>query len=173
MAAQTVSGSMNVQLSLSEILPHGLSNSTATGQILPSYTLINGNTNTALGINQIFCKGSTAVTLNSNSSVTYTLTSLTDDLGRAVSFANGVRGLAIYVTSRSTGDYLSVGNAASNAWTGIVSTGTATMKVYDFAAFQVASTDKYTATNGSNEQIKILNSGTNAITFKIAVWGNN
>ena len=173
MAAQVVSGYIRAQIGLSEIINSSLSvNAAISGEITPSYSYVNGASNTALGANQIFVKGASPVTLNSSSSVTYTLTAITDELGRSVSFANGVRGLAIYVTSRSAGDYLLVGNAGTNPWTGVVSTGTATVRVYDFFAVSVASTDKFTVANGSSEQVKIANAGTNAITFKIAVWGN-
>lgn len=174
MAAQTLTGRFTAKIELSEVLASALTNSQSLpGSLQVSLDYSNGNTATAGAINQEFCKGATTVTLNSNTNATYTLTSLTDDAGRSKSFANGVRGLLIYVTSRSTGGYLEVGAAASNAWTGLVNSNTAVVRVYDFFAVAVGnSTDKYTVTANSSEQIKISNPTNSAITFKLATWGN-
>lgn len=172
MAAQSVVASMRVALSINETLTTGLASGNLSTSLVPDLEWVTGNTAVANGINQIFCKSASTVTLNGGANTTYTLTSLTDDAGVSRSFANGVRGLVIYVTSRSAGDYLTVGGAASNAWTGLVNSNTAVLRVYDFAAFGVTKTDKLTVTANSSEQIKITNAGNSAITFKLAVWGN-
>lgn len=174
MAAQVLTGRFTSTINLNETLASGLSNSSSLpGTLSVAFDYTNGNSATAGAINQEFCKGYTTVTLNSGATVTYTLTSLTDDAGRSKSFANGVRGVAIYVTSRSTGDYLNVGAAASNAWTGLVNSNTAVFRVYDFFATAIGnSTDKLAVTASSSEQLKIANAGNSAITFKLAVWGN-
>jgi hypothetical protein len=172
MAAQTLTGKFYARIDINETLASGLSNtSSLPGTLTASYDLVSGNTNTALAIDQEFCKGATTVTLNASASVTYTLTALTDDIGRSKSFANGVRGLSIYVTSRTAGDFLTIGAAATNTWTGLISINTATVKVFDFFATAVASTDKY-AVSAGNDQFKITNGGSNPITFKLATWGN-
>ena len=174
MAAQVLTGRFTSTINLNETLASGLSNSSSLpGTLNVAFDYTNGNSATSGAINQEFCKGYTTVTLNSNSSVTYTLTSLTDDSGRSKSFANGVRGLAVYVTSRSTGGYLELGGAASNAWTGLCNSTSAVIRVYDFFAVALSnSTDKYTVTASSSEQLKINNPGNSAITFKLATWGN-
>lgn len=172
MAAKTVTASLVTKLTINETLSTGLSSRIFSTDLLSDLEWVSGNTAVANGLNEIYCKAVSTVTLNSGANTTYTLTNITDDGGRAVAFANGVRGLLIQVTSRSAGDYLNVGAAASNAWTGLVNSNTAVMKVYDFAAFGVLSTDKYAVANGSSEQVKITNAGSNAITFKLAVLGN-
>jgi hypothetical protein len=172
MATQTVVATLRTTLTINETLTTGLASGNYSTSLIPSLEFEAGATNAANSINQIYCKAGSAVTLNSGANTTYTLTALTDEAGRAISFANGVRGLMIYVTSRSAGDYLNVGGAASNAWTGLVNTNGAVLRVYDFAAFGVMNTDKYAVANGSSEQVKITNAGSNAITFKLAVWGN-
>jgi hypothetical protein len=172
MPAQTVVASMSVKLTITETLAYGLSSTNYSSNLVPDLQFVAGNSATANAISQIFCKSATSVTLNSGANTTYTLTALTDDAGVARTFANGVKGLVIYVTSRSAGDYLTVGGAATNAWTGICSNGAATLRVFDFAAFGVMNTDKYVVANGSSEQVKITNAGNSAITFKLAFLGN-
>ena len=104
-------------------------------------------------------------------SVTYTLTSLTDDIARTVTLAGGVRLVLLSVTSRTAGDYLTVGAAASNPWTSPFAGTTPALKVFDLLVLGIGSTDKYAVANGSNEQLKIVNSGSNPITFKLALLG--
>jgi len=172
MAAQTVTASMATQISVSETMSQALSNSVpATGQIVPSFAYVNGNSATALGINQYLARGVTTVTLNASANTTIVLTNTTDDIGRTVAFANGVRGIAVYATSRTTGDFLTIGAAATNTWTGLISVNTATVKVFDYFQVSVASTDKY-AVSAGNDQLKITNGGSNPITFKYVILGN-
>lgn len=172
MAAQTLTGRFAATIQMSEILASGLSNSqAAAGTLAVSYDFVNGAGNTALAINQEFTKGATTVTLNAAASQTYTLTSLTDDSGRTKSFANGVRFMAVYVTSRTAGDYLNMGAAATNTWTGLVNSNTAVIKLPDFFATAIGSTDKLSVASG-NDQVKFTNAGSNPITFKLVVWGN-
>ena len=172
MAAQTVVASLSVKLNITETLAYGLANTNYSSSLVADLQYESGNSAVANGFNQIFCKSATSVTLNSGANATYTLTALTDDAGASRTFVNGVRGLVVYVTSRSAGDYLTIGGAASNAWTGLVNSTSAVLRVYDFAAFGVLNTDKYAVANGSSEQVKITNAGNAAITFKLAVWGN-
>ena len=172
MAAQTLTGRFAATISLSEILASGLSNSqSAAGSLSIAYDFVGGTSNTALAINQEFTKSATTVTLNAAASQTYTLTSLTDDSGRSKSFANGVRFMAVYVTSRTAGDYLNMGAAATNTWTGLVNSNTAVVKCPDFFVTAVGSTDKLSIASG-NDQVKFTNAGSNPITFKLVVWGN-
>lgn len=171
MAAQVVTAKFSGNITVAETLSNMLESVVPSTQLLPSISYVNGVSSTSLAINQIFLKGATPVTLAAGASTTYTLTSLTDDLGRSLSMAGGVRYLIIYVTSRTAGDYLTVGAAATNPWTSIFSGTTPALKVFTLAILGVDSTDKYAVTAGSNEQLKIINSGSNSITFKIGILG--
>ena len=110
-------------------------------------------------------------TLYQAATVTYTLTALTDALGRSATFAGGVRGLWIRVTSRTAGDYLTVGAAGTNPWTSMFGGTTPTIKVFKFLCVAADLTDEYAVTASSNEQLKITNSGSNSITFEIGLIG--
>ncbi len=172
MAAQTVQASLAVRLNITETLSTGLSSVNASSDLVPSLQWVAGNAAVANGITQYFCNSASTITLNSGTNTTVTLTSLTDASGSSRTFVNGVKGLLIYVTSRSAGDYLTVGNAAANTWTGFVSVNTATLRVHDFLAVGVMSTDSL-GVNATSNQVKITNSGNAAITFKLAIIGNN
>lgn len=174
MAAQTLTGGIGRTASLLEIdetLTPGVTAATIANYFTPTADYVGGNSATALAINQWFMPASSPITLASSASVTYTLTSLTDNLGRSISFAGGVRAWGIYVTSRTAGDYLTVGNAASNPWTAFLGGTTPTFKVYDVFFVGVKSTDKYAVTAASNEQIKVTNSGSNSMTFQFIMAG--
>lgn len=171
MAAQTVTATLKCTLSIAETLTTGLSSVNASSDLIPSFSWVSGNSATANAINQYFCNSTNTITLNSGANTTVTLTSLTDASGASRSFANGVRGLVVYVTSRSANSYLLMGNAAANTWTGFISVNTATVKITDFLAVSVANTDTL-AVNATSNQVKFLNVGNSAITFKLAVFGN-
>ncbi len=172
--AQTLTATLKPSLQVSETLGTNVSSTISDATLVPTISYVAGNSAVALGINADFIKGANTVTLNSSASVTYTLTALTDDATRAITLAGGVRVFYLTVTSRTAGDFLTVGAAASNPWTSpfaSANAATASLKVYDFIALGVGSTDKYAVANGSNEQLKIVNSGSNPITFKVALLG--
>lgn len=169
--AQTLTASFGNGLRVSETFNTGPASSVADSSIVPGITFVAGNAAAALGINASFLKCVNSVTLNSGASVTYTLTNMTDDTARTISMAGGVRFVMIAVTSRTAGDYLTVGQAATNPWTSPFVGTTPGLKVWDLAVLGVGSTDKYAVAAGSNEQLKITNSGSNPITFKPALLG--
>jgi hypothetical protein len=111
-----------------------------------------------------------AVTLAAGASVTYTLSALADDLGRAVALV-GVRALLIEITARTAGDYLTVGNAGTNPWAAPFGGGTQTAKVFKRLLLVADKTDKYAVAAGSSDQLKITNSGAASVTFDVAAVG--
>jgi hypothetical protein len=172
MASQSVVASMSVKLNITETLSTGLASVAASSDLVPAFSWVAGNTATANGVSQYFANSTNTITLNSGANTTLTLTALTDASGSSRTLVNGVRGFMIYVTSRSAGDFLTVGNSSANSWTGFVSVNTATFRVYDFHASAVMNTDKLAVSSTSN-QLRITNAGSNAITFKVALWGND
>ena len=110
------------------------------------------------------------MTLAPSASVTYTLSALTDSQGRTVAFAR-VRKLMIWLATRNDGDYLTVGNATTHAWTGLCSSGTALISVYDALVAVAANKVGLVVSSGSNDQIKITNAGAASITFGINASG--
>lgn len=131
-----------------------------------------GTSATANAVNQYYTKaGTLAVTLASGATVTYTLTALTDALGRATTFAGGVRGFWIKVTARTAGDFLTVGAAGTNPWVSMFAGTTPALKVFKYFCIEADLTDKYAVTASSNEQLKITNSGSNSMTFELGLIG--
>ncbi len=171
--AQTLTATFKPTLEVAETLSTNLTSTISDATLISPIQYVAGNGAVALGINADFIKGVNPVTLNSSASQTYTLTALTDDATRAITLAGGVRILVLYVTSRTAGDYLTVGAAAANPWTSFLSGTTPASASISRPRFALAvgSTDKYVVANGSNEQLKIVNSGSNPITFKLALLG--
>lgn len=141
----------------------------------PAYSFSNGTSTAGTVPNVIdlhWEKGSlggSAVTLAASASVTYTLSALTDDQGRAVAFAR-LHGFTIRViaTTAGSGDFLTVGGAATHPCLSIVN-GTFIVKDYEKKVAQDAVGLVVAA--GSSDQLKILNSGANPMTFEIALSG--
>ena len=156
-------------LTIDEVLTYGLTSQTNEGNDSQAISYANGTSGTAQAIDLQFGKASIA--LAAGASITITLSSAVDDLGRTVNFAGGIRLFYLRVISRTAGDYLTVGQAASNPWTAMFTGTTPGLKVYDLAILGVSQTDKYAVTASSNDQIKITNSGSNPITFKVALLG--
>ncbi len=116
--------------------------------------------------------GKKEVVLASGASITYTLSALTDDLGRSVALVK-TRLLLIRVLARTAGDYLTIGNAASNPWAAPFGGSTQTVKVHHTLLWLADKSDGFAVASGSSDQLKILNSGSNAITFSIAIVGTS
>lgn len=133
---------------------------------------VTGTSGTANAINNYYIKsGTNAVTLASGATATYILTSLTDPLGRAVTFAGGVRGMWVTVTTRVAGDFLTIGAAGTNPWTSLFAGTTPAIKVFKYFCIEADLTDKYAVTASSNEQLKFTNSGSNSLTFEFGLIG--
>lgn len=161
-----LTSSLKTTLTVTEAVAYGSASQNVDSKLAANLAYTNGT-----GTDQANLQwGKTGVTLAGGASVTYTLSSLTDDLGRAVAFT-GVRLLVISVTSRTAGDYLTVGNAASNPWAAPFGGGTHTTKVYTFLAVAADKTDKFVVSSGSSDQLKLVNSGSNSLTFSIHIVG--
>lgn len=142
----------------------------ATSQLTEQY--VTGTSGTANAIDEYYIKaGSNAVTLAASGTVTYVLTSLTDPLTRAVTFAGGVRGFWYRATTRVAGDYVTMGAAGTNPWTSMFGGTTPTLKLFKYFCIEADLTDKYTVTASSNEQLKFTNSGSNSLTFEFGLIG--
>jgi hypothetical protein len=139
----------------------------------PVYSFTNGTSTggTVAGVIDLWYDQAnlTAVTLAPSASITYTLSALTDDAGRAVAYAR-IRRLQVFVTSKTaaSNDALTLGGAASHAWTAAFS-GTATVR--DFWEVVDNSPAGLPVASGSNDQLKITNSGSNPITFFLRTSG--
>lgn len=159
-----VTENINLNNTVAENFEIGLTEAPLQGQLLPGYALGNG---TAIG--QIDLRWElgfkTALTLAASASVTYTLSALTDEGGRAVAFAR-VKKLIVFLVTRTDGDFLTVGGASSHAWTAVP-----TFEVYDLEAKVNNQTTAFVVTASSSDQLKITNSGSNSITFQIALSG--
>lgn len=171
MAAQTMAARLIANLEVDETLPIGWTSATPANYLNLTTNFVSGNSAVSMGINQWFVPASPPITLASAATVTYTLVSLTDGLGRSLSVAGGVRYLGISVTSRTAGDYLTIGQAATHPWTAPFVGTTPGLKVYDLLILGVFGTDKYTVSSGSSDQLLITNSGSNPITFNFVTLG--
>jgi hypothetical protein len=141
-----------------------------TNQVTEQY--VTGTSGTANAINNYFIKaGTNSVTLAASGTVTYVLTSLTDPLGRAVTFAGGVRGMWYKATTRVAGDFVTMGAAGTAPWTSLFGGTTPTLKLFKYFCIEADLTDKYVVTAASNEQLKFTNSGTNSLTFEFGLIG--
>ena len=112
-----------------------------------------------------------SVTLASSASVTYTLSGVTDDLGRTIAFAR-IR-VWIQVTSRTGNDYLTVGAAGTHPFTAPFSGTTPAILVRDLFHQIDDSPAALVVTSGSADQLKITNSGSASVTFTIWAQGNS
>lgn len=169
--AQVLTAKFGNGLEVAETFSTNMQSTVSDSTLVPSLTYVTGNGAISLGINASFIKSVNTVTLNSAGTVTYTLTTLTDDATRAITLAGGVRFLMLTVTSRTAGDFLTVGAAASNPWVAPFAGTTPALKIFDLLILGVGNTDKYAVAAGSAEQLKIVNSGSNPITFKLALLG--
>lgn len=166
----------NVTLSdqITEVLNLGSISQPVQATSAPNYQFTNGTSSTGTVANVIDLhwelSGQNAVTLAASASVTYTLSALADTEGRTIALAR-VRKLLIWLVTRADGDFLSVGNAASHPWTGLCSSGTATLSVYDELLAVAANKVGLVVSSGSSDQLKITNSGSASITFGINISG--
>lgn len=139
---------------------------------LNSYSFTNGTSTTgtvASVVDQWWAKS--GVTLASSASTTYTLSSLTDDLGRTIAFVR-VRLILLQVTTRTGNDYLTIGGAAANPWAAIVANTNDLILIRDMWHLVDNSPAAYVVASGSSDQLKILNSGSASMVFSILLVGN-
>lgn len=120
-----------------------------------------------------------SVTLAAGAGVTYTLSALTDSIGRTIPLAH-LQTLMIQVTSRTAGDFLVVGDPAASLthpFSAIfdgATPATNALKVYDIFAIGVGNTvDGYAVGSGATDQLLVKNGGANPITFTVGFAGRD
>jgi len=171
-----VGGSVSVTYASAEQVSIGFVAQTLTCAAAPAYSWTPG---TGAGQVDLHWETPSPVTLAPGSSVTYTLSALTDSLGRPVAFVHVVASL-IQVTRRQAGDYLTVGNPTgagggmyARVWAALAGGGALGFTVYDFDVQVSAGSDGRPVVAGSSDQLVVVNSGVNAITFNVAILGRS
>jgi hypothetical protein len=163
-----VTGSMTAGLSWDEQITDDLDSGDLT---LSEAVLINFLAGTAAG--QCDRKWSWTNTLSHGASDTWTLSALTDGLGRNGSMAR-VKGILVETSASVDGDDLGLGAAATHPWTALTGSSTAVIPVKSLGVFLIAATNTtgLVVTSGSSDQLKITNnSSVNPITYRIALAG--
>ena len=168
--AQKINASVSANFSVVETLTYGAASQNVPNTVVPVYTFTNGNGTAAPNLCDDFFVHT--YTLAAGASVTLTLSALTDDLGRTVAFVN-VDALLVQSTTRTAGDYLTLGNAAADPWTAFLGGTTPTMKHFGLTLILADNTDGFAVASGSNDQLKITNSGSNSMTFKVGIFGRS
>lgn len=167
MASFVCSNTISVSDNIAETMNIGVfSSSQQANMPTPSYSLATG---TGAGQVDLHWEKSTAtaVTLASSASVTYTLSALTDDAGRSVPFVK-IKKVLIFLTTRTTGDYLTVAPGGTHGWTQL-----GTFTVWDLYLNVNNSTAGWPVVASTTDQITVTNSGSNSITFQIAISGTH
>lgn len=162
---------LSIGLTVVEQLTLGFVTTPIQDQVLPVFNLTPG-----VGANQNDLHyEDVARVLAAGSTQTYTLSALTDVQGRTIALVK-VRIFMIQVTARTAGDFLTVGDpggVGTHVWTAIVGGSTQSFKVFDMELKVAVNTDGFAVTSGSNDQIRVTNSGSNPITFNFAVVGTS
>lgn len=141
------------------------------------------NFGSGTGSNNIDLIYAKAITLVASTPQTLDLTSLTDLSGASINFAR-VRDFAVINTSTTTGQIVTVGAAATNAWVGPLGTTTSTAIVYPGVTGaatpspgHIRWTDPYTTgvsggmvVTGTSKSVK-LDPGANTITVYVIIAG--
>lgn len=156
-----------VSNTITEVLSAGAISGPAQGTVGPSFSFTNGTSSTGTVANVIDLRIELTATLASSGSTTYTLSSMTDALGRTVAFAR-VHKINLWLTSVTDGDYLSVGQAGSNPFP---VGSTQAIPVYGALLLVAPNKVGHVVASGSADQLKIHNSGSNSITYTIAITG--
>lgn len=107
--------------------------------------------------------------LASGASQVYTLSTLLDTLPRNNPFL-WIKAFLLVIKNRQAGDKLTLSPNTTNGWTVWIS---GAIPVYRWAGFAVDKTDALPVVPGSNDEIKITNSGSNDITYSLAILGDS
>lgn len=166
--AQTITQTVAVNDTVSETLTYGTANAVSVQAVSnPSFSFASGTT-----LGSVDYHFEHTYTLASSATQTLTLSALTDDLGRAVAFVK-VRRLSINVTSKTGNDFLTVGAAGSNPWTAILGGTTPTYIVRNYDLKIANDTTSFAVAAASNDQLKIVNSGSASMTFVVSISGTS
>lgn len=149
-----------------ETLTVGLGSAPVPSAIAQALSFTNGTG--ANNVNKVFSKSATAAASTPD---TYTLSALTDDLGRTVAFSK-VRVLIVINLETTDGHDLTVGNAATNPWVGPFGAGTNTVSIGagGFLVLVAPLATAYAVTSGASDQL-MLNPGANSVAYKILILG--
>ena len=104
------------------------------------------------------------------------LTALTRTMFGSVSTVNiaSIKAFLIVNTASTAGQDLTLGAAASNAWIGPLGAGTHTLDVpADSSALLVNRKNGWSVADGTSDVLRIANSGTSDITYRIAIVGTS
>lgn len=165
---EQVTGTFTPQFSVSETLSYGaVSSDIAQAGDNNPINFTNGNGGAGV-IDLHWEKGYiTPVSLAASASVTYTLSALTDDLGRSIAFARIVS-FFLRVLSITNGDYLTITPGSTHGWNTMVGSGGANVKS---TFHNVDATGGFLVTASSVDQVTITNNGSHTITFCLALAG--
>lgn len=160
-------GNVGMSLGVTEVLSAGLQ---AGGLALAQSFAKGFSAGTLAGQCDLYWSKSS--TLLNSTSETWTLSALTDALGRAVVFAR-VRAILIIPQSIVEGDDLTIGGAALHEWTALMGAAGATFPVKSLGAyFGIAmNTTGYIVGIGTSDQLKVNNLSTHSITYQIGLIG--
>lgn len=167
MSVMNVIGSRQVFSTFTETLNLGFDQDKNKDQLVTEIKWGNGT-----GADQIdlhFEKGTDFAvwTLAGGASLELTLSALLDALNRTVACAKVVD-FEVVVTSRTAGDYLTLGGSTTNPWT-TGPWGSGTLKVFDYLCFSVRKSDSFAVNTGSSDRLKFTNSGSNPMQIKFGL----
>lgn len=164
--AQVVTGNLSVSSTASETVTNGLASGTLGPSLSVSLAFTNGTGTTA--IQYVF---SYSETLAISTPRTWTLSALTDSLGRSVPFAK-VRSIVIANLATVDGYTITVGGAASNPWLAPFADVSDKLKVPAGGCLVLAAplATAFAVTASSSDQLK-LDPGANAVAYKILISG--
>lgn len=164
-----ISATIATQVTVAETLAYGEMSGVPTGGIGVSKTLTAGTGANAGDLSW----GKKAVSLAASASVTYTLSALTDDLGRAVAFARFRDFCVDNSAATADGTNLLIASGATHGLTSLFggSAGAAYAKAGGFFhAFAPLATG-FVVASGSADQVTITNQGSVAAVFNIVIIG--
>lgn len=125
----------------------------------------------ALAFNEIYCA---VRTLAGGASETLDLYGgLTNEIGDTINFAR-IKSISIELLTTTTASSITVGNAASNPWTGPLGGTTPTITIRNGGFFAASCSDAtgFTVTNASADSLKVLNNdGSNTATYRLTLIG--
>lgn len=162
----TVNETLQVQDNVTETPTIGGTQVTLQQQVNQTY---NWTAGTGLNkINENWIKS--GVVLAASASNTYTLSALTDDLGRAIVFVK-VRKFRVTITTIVDGDFLTIAPGVTHGWTGFLSgTSPVITTSGEFLMATLASAG-YPVVATTTDQVTIHNGGSNSITYTISITG--
>lgn len=161
-----VTANINLTARAIETLTLGLGSASVESPANLALAFANGTGANAVSL--VFSKSATAAASTPD---TYTLSALTDDVGRTVAFTK-VRALIVINLDATDGHDLTVGGAGTNPWAGPFGTGTDALKVPagGFLALVAPLATAFPVAAGSSDQL-MVDPGAVSIAYKILILG--